>query len=170
MSSSWPVLTDWYVFDCRVGDPELGWSDEFNFTMPPEAHQVLPTSGCGCYVAADATPALIWTLGLIVCSSRTTHLMSLHSHADAAEQWAAIPIGAGGRFGADGEQRAHAGAPDGQQARQRAQCRRLVVCRWRAAEVGHLRPAGAAIDGRSAPHDHRGAASSGEARYAWCRL
>jgi hypothetical protein len=26
---------------CRVGDPELGWSDEFNFTMPPEAHQVM---------------------------------------------------------------------------------------------------------------------------------
>jgi hypothetical protein len=25
----------------RVGDPDLGWSDEFNFTMPPEAHQNL---------------------------------------------------------------------------------------------------------------------------------
>lgn len=26
--------------DCRVGDPDLGWSEEFNFTMPPVAHQV----------------------------------------------------------------------------------------------------------------------------------
>jgi len=24
----------------RVGDPQLGWSEEFNFTMPREAHQV----------------------------------------------------------------------------------------------------------------------------------
>lgn len=29
----------------RVGDPDLGWSDEFNFTMPPEAHQVLLPAG-----------------------------------------------------------------------------------------------------------------------------